>query len=276
LCDRRQPGIERLDHQPAIAALQALLDAPGRVGHHPAAMRAAIMPLTLQSAMLALALVAPPAGVSAQGVSARTNDVDLQLVLAVDSSGSVNFREFDLQAVGIARALRDPEVIEAIERWTPKGVAVSVVHWSGRRQQAVAVAWTRVGDRASAQALATRIEAMGRSMLGETAIGDVLRFAIDHLERGPFRGGRRIVDVSGDGRSNAGIAPGPIRDAAAAAGITINGLAILNDDLTVDLYYADQVIGGPDAFVMTAQDYHDFTRAMRLKLLREIRGAPLG
>jgi hypothetical protein len=234
-------------------------------------MRAAITSLTLPGAMLALALAVP-----AGSLCAQSGDVDLQLVLAVDSSGSVNFREFELQAVGIASSLRDPEVIEAIERWTPNGVAVSVVHWSGRSQQLVAVDWTRVGDRSSLQALAARIEAMRRTMLGETAIGDGLGFAIDHLERGAFRGARRVVDVSGDGKSNAGAPPGPIRDAAAAAGITINGLAILNDDLTVDLYYADHVIGGPDAFVMTARNYRDFARAMRLKLLQEIRGAPLG
>jgi hypothetical protein len=240
-------------------------------------MRAGIMPLglcraarTLAGAMPLLAL----AGVG--GLAAQDRAVDLQLVLAVDSSGSVDFGEFELQAVGIARALRHPEVVAAIEGWTPNGVAVSVVHWSGRSQQVVAVDWTRVGDRASLETLAARIETMGRSLLGETAIGDMLRFAIDHFERGPYRGLRRIVDVSGDGRSNAGVTPRPLRDAAAAAGITINGLAILNDDLTVDLYYADHVIGGPDAFVMTAGDYDDFARAMRLKLLREIRGAPLG
>jgi len=230
-----------------------------------------MMPLTLCSAVLVLTLAAP-----LHGPSAQTRDVDLQLVLAVDSSGSVNFGEFELQAVGIARALRDPEVVEAVERWTPNGIAVSVVHWSGRRQQLVAVDWIVAGDRASLHALAASIEGMGRSMLGETAIGDMLRYAIDHLARSPFRGARRVVDVSGDGRSNAGLAPGPLRDAAVAAGITVNGLAILSDDLAVDLYYADHVIGGPDAFVLTARDYHDFARAMRLKLLQEIRGAPLG
>jgi Protein of unknown function (DUF1194) len=229
------------------------------------------MPPALRGAALALTLAA-----ALHGPSAQASDVDLQLVLAMDSSGSVNFREFELQTIGIARALRDPEVIEAVERWTPNGIAVSVVHWSGGGQQLVAVDWIMAGDRAALRALAASIEGMGRSMLGETAIGDMLRFAIDHFQRSPFRGTRRVVDVSGDGRSNAGVAPRPLRDAAVAAGITVNGLAILNDDLTVDLYYADHVIGGPDAFVMTARDYHDFARAMRLKLLRELRGAPLG
>jgi hypothetical protein len=230
------------------------------------------MPFTVRCAILCLALALPLSGASAQSKVG----VDLELLLAVDSSGSVNFGEFQLQAAGLARALRDREVIEAIQAWTPKGVAVSVVQWSGRGQQLVAVDWTRIGDRASVEALATRIEAMGRSLIGETALGNLLRFALEHFERGPFHGVRRIVDVSGDGRSNAGDALEPIRKAATAAGITINGLAILNEDLALDLYYADHVIGGPDAFVMTAQDYRDFTRAMRLKLLKEIRGAPLG
>ncbi|HEX5079846.1 MAG TPA: DUF1194 domain-containing protein [Geminicoccaceae bacterium] len=230
------------------------------------------MPLLLRCAMLVLALAAPPQGAAAQS----RIDVDVQLVLAVDSSGSVSFREFELQTVGIAGALRDPEVIEAVEHWAPHGVALSLMLWSGRLQQSVAVDWTRVEDRASLEELAAQIERAGRSLLGETAIGEALRFAAEHLERGPFRGARRIVDVSGDGVTNAGAPPGPIRDLAAAAGITINGLAILNDDLSVDRYYADQVIGGPDAFVLTARDYDDFARAMRLKLLQEIRGTPLG
>ncbi|MEM7025725.1 MAG: DUF1194 domain-containing protein [Pseudomonadota bacterium] len=230
------------------------------------------MPLTVRSAILGLALALPLAGASGE---ARV-DVDIQLLLAIDSSASVNFQEFRLQVMGTAGALRDPEIIEAIELWAPNGIAVSVVQWSGRRQQLVAVNWTRVGDAASIGALADRIENMGRTWVGETAIGDMLTFALDHLERGPYEGARKIIDVSGDGKSNAGAQPAALRTAAASADISINGLAILNEDLTLDLYYEDEVIGGPGAFVITAQDYEAFATAMRKKLLKEIRGAPLG
>jgi Protein of unknown function (DUF1194) len=202
-------------------------------------------------------------------------EVDLELVLAVDSSGSVDFSEFDLQAEGIARAFLDPEVVEAIEGAAPNGIAVSVLQWSGRREQLVAIDWTKVADAAAAAALAAEIQAMDRILIGETAIGDALRFAIAHLQQGRFRGARRIIDVSGDGPTNAGGEPDPMRDAAARAGITVNGLAILNESPTLDLYYAEHVVGGPDAFIMTAHDYDDFARAIRLKLLKEIRGAPL-
>lgn len=201
--------------------------------------------------------------------------VDLELVLAIDSSGSVDFGEFELQVRGIARAFGDPEVIEAIEGGAPNGIAVSVIQWSGRRQHLVTIDWTRITDAASAQALAARVDAMGRVLIGETAIADALRFAIEQLAYGPFQGTRQIIDVSGDGPTNAGGDPDPLRDAAALAGITINGLAILNEVPRLDRYYAEHVIGGPDAFIMAAKSYDDFAHAIRLKLLREIRGAPL-
>ena len=202
-------------------------------------------------------------------------DVDLELVFAIDSSGSVDFDEFELQASGIAHAFRDPEVIEAIMGATPNGIAVSVVQWSGRHQHLAVIDWTKVTDASSAYAFAAMIEGTGRVLIGETAIADALRFATEQLAYGPFQGARRIIDISGDGPTNAGGDPDPIRDAAVWAGITINGLAILDESPTLDLYYADHVIGGPDAFVVTAQDYRDFARAIRMKLLREIRGAPL-
>lgn len=224
--------------------------------------------------MLGLALASLLLSAALGGARAEVG-VDLELVLAIDGSGSVDFGEFELQTAGIAGALRDPEVIEAIEGAAPNGIAVSVMQWSGRREQLVAVDWTKVTDAAAAAALAAKIQAMDRILIGETAIADALRFATEHLQYGGFRGARRVIDVSGDGPTNAGGEPDPIRDAAVRAGITINGLAILNESPTLDLYYADHVIAGPDAFIMTAHDYEDFARAIRLKLLKEIRGAPL-
>jgi hypothetical protein len=209
------------------------------------------------------------------GPARSQGDVDLTLVLAIDSSGSVDFAEFELQTGGIARAFRDPEVIEAIAGAAPNGIAVSVIQWSGRHQHLVAVDWTEVTDARSAAALAAKVEATGRILIGETAIADALRFATEHLAYGPFQGARQIIDLSGDGPTNAGGDPDAVRDAAVRAGITINGLAILNENPRLDRYYAEHVIGGPDAFIVAARDYGDFAHAIRLKLLREIRGAPL-
>jgi Protein of unknown function (DUF1194) len=219
---------------------------------------------------LALLLLWVPIGAAGAQV-----EVDLELVLAIDSSGSVDFAEFELQASGIAHAFRDPEVIEAITGAAPNGIAVSVIQWSGRHQHLVVVDWTRVTDATSAAALAARIDAAGRVLIGETAIADALAFATGQLARGPFRGARQVIDLSGDGAANAGGDPDPMRDAAVWAGITINGLAILNESPRLDRYYADHVIGGPDAFVMAAKDFRDFAQAIRQKLLKEIRGAPL-
>jgi Protein of unknown function (DUF1194) len=222
--------------------------------------------------MLALALTIL---LASDAVGRSDTGVDLELVLAIDSSGSVDFQEFELQARGIAHAFRDPEVIEAIEGAAPNGIAVSLVQWSGRRQHLVTIDWTLITDATSAEALATRVDAMGRVLIGETAIADALRFAHEQLGSGPFQGARQIIDLSGDGATNAGGDPDPFRDAAALAGITINGLAILNENPRLDRYYAEHVIGGPAAFIMAAKDYDDFAHAIRLKLLREIRGAPL-
>ena len=209
------------------------------------------------------------------GPAAAQTPVALELVLAVDASGSVDFGEFDLQKQGIARAFRDPEVIAALEGFAPAGVAVALVQWSGRGQQMTVIDWTLVRDRQTAQAFAATVEASGRWLLGETAIANALAFASALLERNRFAGARRTIDLSGDGPTNAGGDPDPVRDAAAAAGITINGLAIVNEFPTLDLYFAEHVIGGPDAFLLIAKDYADFARAIRQKLLREIQGAGL-
>lgn len=201
--------------------------------------------------------------------------VDLELVLAVDASGSVDAYEFELQMRGIAAAFRDPEVQDALRATGDRGVAVVLVQWSGRRQQAVVVDWLRLLDAASARRFAAQVEGAGRLILGETAIASALDFARELLAQNRFEGHRQVIDISGDGPSNAGRDPEAARDDAAAAGITINGLAIINEIADLDHYYREHVIGGPDAFLVRARDYEDFAEAMRVKLIREIRGSPI-
>ncbi len=159
------------------------------------------MRLAVRCAILALALALSSPHAHAQAKA----DVDLALLLAVDCSGSVDDREYALSMLGIASAFRDPAIIEAIARWAPNGVAVSVLHWSSYHwEQVVAVDWTEIGDRASAEVLAAEIEATGRSLSGDTSIGGMFRFAIGYLENERFANARRVIDVSGDGEFELG------------------------------------------------------------------------
>jgi hypothetical protein len=206
---------------------------------------------------------------------ARAQNVDLELLLAVDGSSSVDFNEFELQMKGIAKAFRDPSVVGAIEAHAPNGIAVGLVLWSGEGQQATAVDWSEVRDTASAAVFADLVDATPRGVRGATAIGEMIDYARELLVKNRFRGSRQVIDVSGDGASNQGGPPAFARKRAVEAGITINGLAIMNDEPKLDLYYELGVIGGPDAFLLTVDDFEDFADAMRRKLLREIGGAPL-
>lgn len=199
--------------------------------------------------------------------------VGLELVLAVDTSGSVDNGEFDLQRRGLAAAFRDPTVVAAIR--SAGRVAVSLVQWSGPDEQGVDVAWFTVSDGQSAAALANRIDATERRYYGTTAITALLYDAVAMLRANRIEGLRQVIDISGDGPNNSGQDPDRVRDWAVAAGITVNGLAILNEDSTLDRYYRDHVIGGPGAFLIDARDYRAFAAAIRAKLIREIRGAPV-
>jgi hypothetical protein len=198
----------------------------------------------------------------------------VELVLAVDASGSVSSEEFELQTRGLAAAFRDPEVIAAIRSAGPQGIAVALIQWSSPGQQVVAVDWLLITSRESAELLADKIIAAGRLILGETAIDAAIRFAVAQLQGNAFHGHRQTIDVSGDGATNWGASPDRARDLAVAAGITINGLAVANEQSDLGSYYRDHVIGGPGAFVITASDYGDFARAMRMKLIEEISGRP--
>jgi Ca-activated chloride channel homolog len=196
--------------------------------------------------------------------------VDLALVLAVDGSASVTFDEFGLIAGGMAAALRDPAVIAGLTGGPAKTSYCCLLLWSGTGAQDVITDWTRVGSPADAQAFADTVENMPRTVpAGQTAIGEALLRALTLLGRVPASPKRSVVDVIGDGRSNQGIAPGPIRDRMASANITINGLCILHEEPDLLESYTREVIGGPGAFAVVCADYPDFASAMKQKLARE-------
>lgn len=204
--------------------------------------------------------------------------VDLELVLAVDSSSSVDYDEFNLQAYGIAAAFRDAQVIEAITGGGIGAISVSVVQWAsaGTNAQHVAVGWTLIDSAERAEAFAETVKLMAREVDGGgTSIGNAIRYSAEQFQQSPYAGFRQVIDVSGDGIDNQIDPVQKARDEAVAAGITVNGLAILNEEPLLDRYYRTEVIGGPGAFVIEAKDYKDFSRAIRDKLLREISDVPL-
>jgi Protein of unknown function (DUF1194) len=211
------------------------------------------------------------------GASGRASarPVELELVLGVDTSMSVASDEFALQMAGYAQAFRDPEVVRAIES-AAGGIAVTLVQWADAYQQVVSIDWTWLGDSRSAAGFADRVTATGRYFTGPgTALATALAYCLRRFEGNGFEGQRRVVDISGDGRDNRGPRVTAARNYAVFAGITVNGLAILNDEPFLDRYYERQVIAGADAFVVAAADYRDFADAIVKKLIREIAGPQL-
>jgi len=202
--------------------------------------------------------------------------VELELVLAVDTSSSVSPEEFDLQMLGFAEAFRNPSVIAAIAASGKSGIAVSMIQWSDNRRQHVAVDWRLLIDEASILAFADYIDGTPRFLDGGgTAIGGAIEFSMKQIAHNSFEGRRKVIDISGDGRANQGAQPDNLRDIAVLQGLTINGLAILNEDSSVQNYYLSSVIGGSGAFVMTANDYESFSAAILEKLVKEIGSVPI-
>lgn len=196
--------------------------------------------------------------------------VNLALVLAVDGSASVTYDEFGLIAGGMAAALRHPTVIAGLTGPPAHASYCSLLLWSGAGAQAVVTDWTRIVSAADAHAFADDVDNMPRIVpAGETAIGEALLGALTLLGKVPANPKRSVVDVIGDGRSNQGIPPGPVRDRMAAANITINGLCILHEEPDLLNSYTREVIGGPGAFAVICKDYADFADAMKQKLTRE-------
>ena len=209
--------------------------------------------------------------VALAGEGAAQTQVDLQLVLAVDASGSVNQRRFELQKQGYAEAFRSQQVLNAIRSGPSQSIAVTMVQWTGYRMQIHAVPWAVIRDEASAGAFADAIAAMPRQLFGG---GTSISGAIDHgvalLSASPFKALRRVIDVSGDGPNITGRAVTQARDEAVQAGIVINGLPIVSIEPYLDRYYFDNVIGGPGSFMIGADSYETFAGAIQRKLVLEI------
>lgn len=202
--------------------------------------------------------------------------VDLALVLGVDISNSVNWFEYQHQRHGLAYAINHPEVIAAIQRGGLGRIAVTVVQWSGEGTQRIAIPWTFIADQEGADQLSRQLEFMPRLSGGHaTHISGMIAFGNQMLQQTPFVPGRKVIDISGDGVDNVSKIPGRERDSAIAAGITINGLAIENEEPELRHYFRDFVIGGPGAFVLPTKRYDDFGEAMKAKLIREIGPAVL-
>lgn len=217
---------------------------------------------------------------------ARAIPVDIELVLSVDVSRSIDAWEFDLQRQGYANAFRDERVLEAIASGAVQRIAVTLVEWSGVTEQAVVIEWMTIANVEDADAFARSLEAKSRTFAGRTSISTGIDAAMEQFAKSPHEGRRRVIDVSGDGINNSGRPVTDARDEAVSKGVVINGLAIVNDrpnpipywrgepEPPLDQYYMDNVLGGPGAFLIVARDFPDFGRAIIAKLLREIALSP--
>lgn len=208
--------------------------------------------------------------------------VDVALVLTVDASGSIDPDEFQLQKEGIAGAVADPQVLSAIRSGRNGRIAIAYVEWGAPAAPKLVIDWMLVGDAGSAASFGNAVLGAPRSVQSYNAIGDAIDLAVSLFADCPCRPTRRIIDVSGDNPDNRSRHPAPLaRDAAVAEGITINALAILQDDRLgpggkpwLVEAYERTIIGGFGAFAMAANSRADFARALRDKMVLEISRRP--
>jgi Ca-activated chloride channel family protein len=192
---------------------------------------------------------------------------DIALVLAVDVSGSVDEQEFRIQMQGLADGLRDSAVSEALVRGE---AALIVLQWTGTSRQRVVVPWTRATDFDLLEDFAARVEQAPRIWRNfSTAIGEALEFSAAQFAEVPDCG-RRVIDISGDGSSNEGVAPLDVRGGLFREGIVVNALVIEGAEPMLTEYFWENVILGDGAFVITANSYEEYPARMRRKLLREV------
>src|SRR5262245_22572177 len=226
--------------------------------------------MRLLMATLLLAVLTIPA--------AADEMVDLELALAVDASGSVDDGEFALQLGGIAAGLRDSQVREAIRSGPLKRIAVNLVIWAEPQVPKDMSGWFVIASDGDAERFAKMAETFPRRVTGATGIGEGIASALRSFDSNGIRAARETVDVSGDGRETTPREPTVLiaqaRGMASARGVTVNGLAILNEDPGLAEWYRDFVETGTGSFVMSVARYEDFAEAMRRKLIKEIEYRP--
>jgi hypothetical protein len=210
------------------------------------------------------------------GSPARADDpVDLALVLAVDSSGSVNDHRYQTQRRGYIEALTSDAVLAAIKTGLHRRIAIAYYEWSDGKRFSHLLPWTVVHDVDTAAAAAKKISATRRQVVGDTCIACAINEALNLFDSLPYPADRMVLDVSGDGESNVGENVLDARARAIARGVTINGLPIITAyEPNLDVYYEEFVSGGPNSFVIVAKGFEDFARAIAAKMVREISALP--
>ena len=220
-------------------------------------------------------------------VARAAEPVDLALVLVSDVSRSIDDSEFQLQKEGYAAAFADPRVQAAIRGGMVGRIAVAYVEFAGPFEVRTVLDWHVIRDPATARTFTDEMAAAPRSFWGRTSISAGVDHAMHLLEEAPLEAQRRVIDVAGDGTNNAGRDMDTARDDAVRAGVTINGLAIINDHPVsytfahvqppggLTEWYRQHVTGGPGAFVLEVRDFHTFGEAMTRKLINEIASNPL-
>ena len=228
------------------------------------------------------ALVGSLAAMATAAAPAKADmPVDLQLVLAVDVSRSIDEVEAELQRRGYIDALTNDRVIDAILSGEHKRIAICYTEWAGTHYQTVVIDWTVLDSPAAARRFAEKLAEAPRTSQSWTAVGAALAHAGQRFDSPGFAAKRRVIDVSGDGRTNDGPPAEIVRDKLVAQGIVINGLPVMMNrtnfgrppDLLLAKYYEESVIGGPGSFMIVADNFDHFGRAVRTKLVREISDA---
>ncbi|OFW97223.1 MAG: hypothetical protein A3D94_13690 [Alphaproteobacteria bacterium RIFCSPHIGHO2_12_FULL_66_14] len=224
------------------------------------------------------ALVGSLAATVAATAAKAATPVDLQLVLAVDVSRSIDEIEAELQRRGYVEALTSDRVIDAILSGEHRRIALCYTEWAGAHYQVVVIDWSVIDSATAARRFADKLAEAPRTYQSWTAVGAALIHAGERFENPDFTTKRRVIDVSGDGRTNDGPPAGIVRDQLVAQGIVVNGLPVMMNrtnfgrppDLSLDKYYEENVIGGPGSFLIVAETFDHFSRAVRTKLVREI------